>query len=316
MKTIKLFKNCENEIRISEKIREIPYFFLYFSPIKSYKCLKISEIDEFSFEYSEIIEKDEYVIISKDDLFEPTFYTFFDKIINLKEKIRFFLDSYTYLLKAITILNKNKIIYFGINDEKIGFNNKKQPVLKDFTKSFALNEDFSVLERIITSYEPISSTIPPEVHILTFVNEKLRENENISQTNIEDISKDFVVKNHSLQGLSQETIKNYFNSCVSEGLAFSIVNEKKDKVFEKILKFSNTWDNYSLSALFLPIIIKIQEISPFFYSFAQLLFLNMDPNPRKRLSPSQTLEKFHDLFLECGDFSEIKTNNFIRGFSV
>ena len=76
-----------------------------------------------------------------------------------------------------------------------------------------------------------------------------------------------------------------------------------------MIKYSITWDNYSLSALFLPIITKIRENlkkpNTFFEGFSQLLLLNMDPNPEKRLSPLKTIEKFQDLFDNSIDWNPL-----------
>jgi len=299
IKKVALFEKCENEIKISEKIKKIPYFFLYFSPVKTCVFLKISEIDEYFLESSEILENKDYVIISKEPPFYSTFRVFFENLINPKEKIRFLLDSYVYLLKTIDILNSNGIIYFDLNSEKVGFTQKKQPILHDFSQSFCLNDSFHVLERILSKYKLQLFTLPLETHILTFVNEKLRENERISQTNIEEICREFIVKNKALREFSEDFIKSYFNVCVLQGLAFSIVNEAREKIFKKLLKYTKTWDSYSLSALFLPIIRQIQvteQFKPFFQGFAQLLLLNMSPDPEKRLTPKKTIEKIDDLF--------------------
>jgi hypothetical protein len=301
IKKITLFEKCENEIKISEKIKEIPYFFLYFSEIKKFKILKISEIDEYDIESSEFLEKNDYVLLWKEKLFHNSFSNFFSTLTSSKEKCRFFLDSYIYLLKAIDTLNTAGIVYFDITDKKVGFNQKKQPLLHDFSKSFALSDNFHILKRVFSIHKPDSFTLPLETHILTFVNEKLRENERISQTNIEDICRDFIVKNHSLRVFSHEFIKNYFNICVLQALSFSLINEPREKIFEKLLIHAKTWDNYGLSALFLSMFSQIQvneEFKPFFDGFSRLLFLNMSPDPEKRLTPKQTIDRFEDLFIQ------------------
>ena len=308
-KKITLFETCENEIKISEKIRDIPYFFLYFSPVKNHTPLKISDIDEYFLESSEILENKDYVIIYKEKQLYSTFYVFFERLMNPREKIRFFLDSYVYLLKAIDILNSNGIVCFDINDEKIGFNQKKQPILHDFSKSFYIGDGFHVLDRVLSRHTPESFTLPLETHILTFVNQKLKKKERISQTNIEDICREFIVKNQALRGFSHEFIKKYFNMCVLQGLSFSLINEPRENIFEKLLPHAKTWDNYSVSALFLPLLAQIQvneESTPFFDGFTQLLLLNMNPNPEKRLTPKQSIDKLEDLFIEWDNISNFK----------
>jgi hypothetical protein len=143
-------------------------------------------------------------------------------------------------------------------------------------------------------------SLPLETHIITFLKDESREKKSISQTNIEEICKDFIVKNQALRGFPPEFIKTFYKSLVLQGLSFSIINQSREKIIEKMVKYSITWDNYSLSALFLPIVTKIREnlktSNTFFEGFSQLLLLNMDPNPEKRLTPLKTIEKFQDLF--------------------
>jgi len=297
MKIIKKYEECINEINISEKIKQIPYFFLYFSPIKNSKILNVSEIDENILELSEIAEKKYYVLLLREDLYYASFSHFFNNLSNPKEKVLELFDSYTYLLKAIHILNSNKIVYFDINDEKIGYNKKKQPLLKNFSESFCINDDFS---QRFNKYSPEIYSLPIEFHIISFLKDDSREKKSISQANIEEICKDFIVKNQALRGLSPEFIKTFYKSLVLQCLSFSIINQSREKIIEKMIKYSITWDNYSLSVLFLPIITKIRENlaipNSFFDGFSQLLLLNMDPNPEKRLTPQKTLENFKDLF--------------------
>jgi hypothetical protein len=300
MKIIKNYEECVNEIKISEKIKQIPYFFLYFSPIKNSKMLNVSDVDENILELSEIVEKRYYVLLLTEDLHYSSFSHFFNNLSNSREKVLELFDSYTYLLKAIHVLNTNKVVYFDITDEKIGYNKKKQPLLKNFSESFCINDDFSVFEKMFTKYNPEIYSLPLETHIITFLKDESREKKSISQANIEEICKDFIVKNQALRGFSPEFIKTFYKSLVLQSLSFSIINQSREKIIEKMIKYSITWDNYSLSALFLPIITKIREnlntSNAFFDGFSQLLVLNMDPNPEKRLTPLKTIEKFQDLF--------------------
>jgi hypothetical protein len=302
MKSIKLFKECENEIEISEKIREIPFFFWYYSLIKSYKKIKVSEIGS---DFLENVENHDYVLIERERLYYSSFSHFFQTITNKREKILHFFDSYLYLLKSIALLNKHSIVYFNINDEKIGFNTKKQPILLNFSESFCRSQ---VFKNGFPEHNPAIFSLPLEVHIITFMNTNANTNNkvSISQENIELVCKEFIVKNYALKGLSEDFIKKFYKSCVLQALSFSIINQAREKIIEKMALYSDTWDNYSVSALFLPIVTKICETMEnkcsFFSKFSQLLLLNMDPDPEKRLNPEETIERFQSLFEESDQF--------------
>ncbi len=68
-----------------------------------------------------------------------------------------------------------------------------------------------------------------------------------------------------------------------------------------VLQFSNTWDNYALSILYLRILIGIHRSigikNKFIILFMKLLVTNIHLNPLKRLSIEMTIEKF-DILLD------------------
>jgi len=306
---IKNFQECENEINVCEKIKSIPFFFLYFNPIINHKLLSISEVDEHALENSES-QNNNYVLILKQALTYPSFNIFFKNIKSTREKIVHLFDTYVYLLKAINELNQNEIVYFNITPDKIGFNKKNHPLLNNFSEGFTYNRgNLSTLNKRFTKYEPTIYSLPLEFHIISFLKDAGRESKSISQSNIEDICKDFIVKNYALLGFSQEFIKNFYKVCVSQVLSFEIINQPSEKIIKEMLAYSISWDNYSLSSLFLPIVSKIQnQISgsnEFLDSFSQLLLLNMDPDPKKRLSPLETIKKFQALFNNSIDWISI-----------
>ena len=110
-------------------------------------------------------------------------------------------------------------------------------------------------------------------------------------------------------GFSQEFIKDFYKKCVTQSLLFEIINQPREKIIKEMLESSITWDNYSLSSIFLPIITNIQnqikEPNDFLWGFSQLLLLNMDPDPKKRLSSLETINKFQMLFNNSSDWNSI-----------
>ena len=308
-KLIKKFQECENEIYICEKIKSIPYFFLYFNPISNHKLLNMSEVDEHALEISES-QNNNYVLIFKRALTYPSFNIFFKNIKSTREKIIHLFDAYVYLLKAINNLNNNNIVYFNLTSDKVGFNKKNQPILNNFSEGFIYNKVNPLkLNERFTKYSPTIYSLPLEFHIITFLKDFGREKKSISQSNIEDICKDFIVKNYALLGFSQEFIKKFYKNCVTQILSFEIINQSSEKIIKEMLSYSSSWDNYSLSALFLPIISKMQnqisEPHAFLDQFSHLLLLNMSPDPKKRLSPLETINKFQMFYDNLVDWCSI-----------
>ena len=77
------------------------------------------------------------------------------------------------------------------------------------------------------------------------------------------------------------------------------------------MQFVNTWDNYSLSILFLRILIGIHRTigitNKFIILFMKLLVSNIHLNPLNRLSISTTIERFNALLntLEPKDYKDV-----------
>jgi hypothetical protein len=295
MKLIRaLDEKMKNKIDISNQIKKIPYFFLYFQPIKMYKEVKLSQMNEELLNFS---NQTTHVLIEKEVLpHDDGFISFFDSMNHksTRETWMHLFYSYSYLLKSLHILQQHGIVYFNLSNAKIGFNKKAQPILFDFSESFLLVSG-SASNANIKKYQPTIYTLPMEYHIISFLNEEGREKKSISRANLEEIAKDFIIKNQALRGLPEEDIKAFYQSCV---LSFPIINDPREVIVEKMRAYSQTWDNYGLSAMFLPIVKKELSRYPgnkFWHSFSQLLLLNISPDPSKRLPPLKTLELFEEL---------------------
>ena len=83
-----------------------------------------------------------------------------------------------------------------------------------------------------------------------------------------------------------------------------------------ILHYSHTWDNHSLSILFLRILIGIHRTigikNKFIILFMKLLVCNINLNPFKRLTIDMTIKRFELLLdsLELKDYKEV-TNGLV-----
>jgi hypothetical protein len=66
-----------------------------------------------------------------------------------------------------------------------------------------------------------------------------------------------------------------------------------------MLKYSNTWDNYALSIMYLRILIglhkTIKKDNKFILFFMKLLVVNIHLNPLKRFSIQETHNKFENI---------------------
>ena len=88
------------------------------------------------------------------------------------------------------------------------------------------------------------------------------------------------------------------------------VGMDKKKTIELLVAFYSTWDNYSLSILYLKTFSFMfphgfHKNSLILY-FSQLLLYNIQPNPSKRYSLEETIQKFKEIF-----FIEEQVDNYI-----
>jgi hypothetical protein len=97
---------------------------------------------------------------------------------------------------------------------------------------------------------------------------------------------------------SQNYKKSYEKACVDSLKKY--INKPKKAIISDILNYSQYWDNYSLSVLYLHIIGNISKFfslkGTFMNSFSLLLIKNIHPNPLKRETLKETSEKYDKLF--------------------
>jgi len=246
------------------------------------------------------------------------FYQMFNNIgkssSNSKKGIMRIIDSYKYLLHIIEILNTYQIVHLNIIPTNILFNSDNNPILSNFTNSFhfpTLNEERK--SNLFKSYIPktqtqnpnptnIFYTQPLEVYVISFL-ENQENNSSLSLSNIELLCSNFTTLSFSSLSIFSETyIKEY-----KEHAVFSLrcyINKPKEYVINDLLNNSSTWNNYSLSMLYLHLLnfhfVDTRECASklnnqFITSFSQLLMNNIHAKVAYRCSASQTLELFEEV---------------------
>ena len=192
---------------------------------------------------------------------------------------QFYLNLYLYL----NLMDLNKIKQIKMYSDQIrkfrNLEKYKDMSTSDFTKEMEiLFPDFIKNNKLV--FESIVSN--KDLELLDLMFDKLKE-----------INKEFKLREHEMVNIKEK---------VDDIRALLRVNENmnKDIVIEELLKHYKTWDIYALSILYL----KFYSIlfkngffeSKFIINFAQLLLLNISPDPNKRLESSEILQKYKDIF--------------------
>lgn len=291
------------EIEISKLIKKIPLFKKHFAPIvsncyskpkvvnmivKNNNCRFLNENPDEKFAISTIPA-------IQGDNFKQYIYNQVDNSNLLYTTIH----SYVYLLFSIYLLDKHDIIHYDLKSENIMFDIiKKRPIIIDFGLSIHkkdINPEFKGinlrhLSYYFYAYAPDYQLWCLDIHYLSYICNKSTHN---VKDKIEDMVKTYVANNSAFQYLSSDFRKQY------RELAIKQLNKYADMGVENtvkyLYKYSNTWDNYSLSIMFIRLLklFKYDNSNQFLTFFEALLCQNVHPIPEKRIS----IKKTHDIIV-------------------
>ena len=302
---------CQNEIQISKKIITIPKYSHFFNPVLKNTYIGLSELNDEDFNNEEDEEKDtvaqKYMLLTYRDEYESDFYLYFynkENQLEPKKYLLHFIDTYKYLLHTIYLLRANDLVHFFINPRNILLDSNNKPFLTNFTKSFyipELNEERK--GRIFEKYEPENYFLPIEVHIICFLNQ-YQSRKSISLMNIEEVCDAYIKTGlKPLLIFSQEFLEQYKIRAIISLQPF--INKHKEEIIKEIIQKNwTTWDNYSLSIMYLSLLKNIFkpttttrsnqniENNPFVVGFSHLLTQNIQSENR------QTIQKSASLFTE------------------
>jgi hypothetical protein len=307
--SIQLFDfTAVNNIRICEKIKKIPYFFLRFEIFLDYNFIKIGDLHEKTLEQYNVINvknNDKYVLFTYKNANNILFNNFILHLPTPKLFVFHIIDSFGNLLENLLQLHKKKICFFNLNVKNIVFNTEAyKPILRNFSTSILLNHlNMSYVTDIIKCTEEYTYTFKPlEVHVLFYL---IHNNENtLSYSSIETICELFVKNSCILNLFSSQYREKYLQACID--VLKKYINTRKDEIIDDIIKYSTTWDNYSLCVLYLYFIGNFNKVfglkECFLSKFSVLLNKNTNPDPLKRESLQTTQEEFHKLMDEYSDW--------------
>ena len=211
-----------------------------------------------------------------------------------------FVNIYQHLLKGLQILVKERIVHFDLKGPNIVYNNEtEKPIIIDFGLSIPIDELIKSEQyyRYFYIYAPDYYIWPLEVHFLNYI-ENVDEEPTLET--IEHLSKEFVKKNSAINKLSESFQNKYIESSISELKKY--LNKPAKQVKRLILKSWKTWDNYSISVMYLKYIETLfgndRGLSTNHYVkfMIQTLLQNIHPNPEKRIHIDTNVKMMNDFF--------------------
>lgn len=289
---------AENEIKTTNILKIIKNYEFYFNIYQDMQNVKIGQLNQVNFERMDLYQ-DNHILFTYNDKHKIDFTTFMMTFKTCKDFLLNFLESYREILNILCIIKSNNLCIFNISPSTILFDNSFKPQLSNFTKTFSLNpKKYSQInfERYFHGenfvYKPI------ELHLLYYI-----LNNDDLQLDIEtiDIISSKFVENVKIFRFFSITFKlDYKERCVS--FMKQYINMNKEDIIEDILKYSNTWDNYSVSIIYLHILSNIISSfslrEGFMVGYLDILVKNIAPNPLNRISVYEMAEEYDILFMQ------------------
>lgn len=281
--------NAINEIFISNKIKKIDNYDLFFSVIDGYMMVDytirndntLSNRDINIYELSDS-NNNNYVLFKTVELQEYiNIYKYFNQTID-NNIIAKFIESYKNILNNISILNDNLIIHFGINMKNVLINSDVNIILSEF--NYSLYKENITIQKILNNFEKNKEItyFPIEIFLLYQINSKnvlsIKIIESVCDEYLSSLS--FLFKIYS-----SEFINNYYELC--KNYLLDLINININEINNMLIddKVLSTWDNFSVACIYLELINKIytkKEKSKYIILCSQLLIKNIHPNYKKR----------------------------------
>ena len=303
-------KSAKNEIEIGKIIQTINGYINHFSPVVKNCSINIATIRDEDKNKCTIFKKKKTKKFILMKLLFINGEDFIDYMIKHKNSVQIvdnIINSYNHMLRALSMLIGKKLVHYDLKGTNILFDETKQaPLLIDFGLSIQVDKiNMENLKNFFYVFAPQYYVWPLEVHYLSFI---LHKKKNPELKDLKMIVNIFIKNNKALtKNFSPNFIKKYNEKCLKQLKIYNALPYMQR--LEKIVNYWTTFDNYSLSIMYLKFISYINlgkyPNNQFIIFFSQLLLKNIDPNPANRLSIIENIHTFN------GFLHKKNINNFI-----
>ena len=298
----------QNSIDFSEQIKQLRPNSMRFDIIVAHKFVQLGHVNKYTNNTLEYLKTDKKHVLCEYNLrnsipfdeFIP-FYEFLITRATPKTMIFHVLDTYSYLLNSLLLLNSINVCFYNISAANIVIDKNLKPILQNF--ELCLNFDchlkFSEIMKHTTDY----THKPFEVHVLFYL--IMKQNDTLTEEIIQKICSVFI--QNAAFFIDKDDKKKYKDECVSFLQQYK--EKPRDVIISDLLMYVNTWDNYSCSVMYLHIVTNIVQVfgikHGFLTRFIQILQKTVNPNPSHRISLKDTLFLYKELYSEFKDWSFI-----------
>jgi serine/threonine protein kinase len=298
-------ETSENETLIGKKIMNIKNYKNYFAPIIQTEDIKIDVLDNKELEKCDIIhdnkdlnteyESEKIKYIGKDTLLK-----YYMKLLSNDKFINVFIENHIILLEALEKLESAQIIHYDLKENNIMIQDTdKRPIIIDFGLSIDVTKP---MENYFYSYYTEYAPWCIDIIFLSFMVNKVGKDWqtiSIKSNNINLIINEFFENNpinvklliQDERNIWKTKLVNYFNQ---------FVNKPWKTLYEELIKYRFTWDNYSIIVMYLFLFYELElkkySSTEILNNYLELLKKNMMTTPNERTTPTILKKKILKLF--------------------
>ena len=320
-----------NELYISSIIKTIPNYDNFFSVVLSSCKVSLSKISNndiseckttlsgiktavlFNLKY--INNKNLHSILTSNKLLKNYLA---NDVYSAKYTIFIIINTFKMILGILNKLIQHQIIHFDIKPDNILYDiDRNIPIIIDFGISIhKVKLDPSSYKKHFYVFYPEYYVWCLDIHYICYL---LHVNSAPTEAEIKEICDTFINNNPVLKMFSPDFIKQYRNLCVKSFVRW--IGQDHITVIQTLLEHSDTWDQYSISVIYLNIIhywgINGFDNNMFMIEFTKLLLQNIHPYSEERYSINDTIDRFERFFYSNSNEQNIYgiINNVENNFS-
>lgn len=307
-----------NEYNVGKMVTKILLYNYYFAPVVNMCNIDIAKIDRKERDMCRVITRSntdsKFVIMKMPYIKNINLIKYItNPNIEKKEIITYILDSYKFLLNSLMILNMSGVVHFDFKIPNILIESKtKTPLIIDFGLSIPVASlNSKTYSKYFYTYNASYYIWPMDVHIINYI---INVNSVLTYDDLNMLVNTSVDTNPALKIFSDDFVKRFKETAMNVYKKY--INMPSIDVVNELIENHNTWDNYSLSIMFLSLINFISydgfTDNKLIKDFSEIMLLNIHPNAKKRLSFEETKKKYNKLF--SLDISIVGYNSILNNF--
>ena len=293
----------ENETEVGEILTKHQGYKLFFLPVIDRCAIDIRNANKRELNKCDVIKNmDEEYVAMNIPYVDAMSFTKVLSTLAPKDVILTVLETYRYLLMALEKLHTAKIVHFDLKMENILFTKgTTNPRIIDFGISIPMEKlEDDNMSNYFYIYSPDYYIWCLDINVISYIMNETKQE--LTEEDAIEIAELTAASCNVIQDFGPEFADEYRNMCLKQAKKYT--NKNRDEVVYDLLTKCWTWDNYSLSIMFIRVLTLLfpnkDSRNEMVTMFLDLLIKNINPDPDKRLTIEETQKEFEDIFFTDG----------------